>query len=252
MFITTGCIFVVGGLVVAGTAYVARIWADGVVDIIRDSNKNELQQMARSHPALEITPTLPEVFHGSNEGGLFNIIDSGGGSCQINQTKTRIRRLVTLEDHRWLLATVLRNARRRVVIISPQISAGAIRADNIDSLIAYAVERGVDVVVFTDYALNQENGLPKASALEGKKMIEQAGARVLVLDRIHHKTLIGDDDLLADGSFNWLSAVRKSNHVHQREERSKVTVGEAARGFIGQELQRMMQVSASSSVRALN
>lgn len=170
------------------------------------------------------------------------MFDDKGDSFQVNSGKTIVRRLVSLDDHRWLLTPVLRKARKRVMIFSPQLSAGAIRSDNIDSLIACAVARGVNIAVITDYGLNLENGEPKASAVEGRKLIEAAGAQVVVVDKIHYKTLIGDDDLIVDGSFNWLSAVRRNNHAHQREERSKVTVGEAARGFVRQELVRMTQV----------
>jgi len=235
--IMTVCITAVSGLVIAATAYIARALADGVVDIIRESTEKEVQP----HPVVVTTPALPEVFRGPDAGSLLSIFDGEGGGFLVNSGKTIVRRLVTLDDHRWLLATVLRKARQRVVIFSPQLSAGAIRSDNIDSLIACAVARGVNVAVLTDRGLNLENGKPKVSAVEGKKLIEAAGAQVVVVDNIHHKTLIGDDDLIVDGSFNWLSAVRKNNHVHQREERSKVTVGEAARGFVRQELARMMQ-----------
>lgn len=240
MIMIAVCIVTVSVLAIAGTAYIARALADGVVDIIRENTEKEVQP----HPVVVSTPALPEVFRVPHAGSLLSIFDGEGGSSQVDSGKTIVRRLVTLDDHRWLLATVLRKARQRVVIFSPQLSAGAIRSDNIDSLIACAVARGVNVAVITDHGLNLENGEPKASAVEGKKLIEAAGAQVVVVDKIHHKTLIGDDDLIVDGSFNWLSAVRLNNHAHQREERSKVTVGEAARGFIRQELARMMQVSS--------
>lgn len=242
MIMTAVCITTVSGLAIAGTAYFARSLANGVVDIIRDGTEKETQPTVRSHPVIANTPALPEVFRAPHIGSLLSIFDGEGDCFHVTSGKTIVRRLVTLDDHRWLLATVLRKARQRVVIFSPQLSAGAIRSDNIDSLIACAVARGVNVAVLTDYGLNLENGEPKASAMAGKKLIEAAGAQVVVVDRIHHKTLIADDDLIVDGSFNWLSAVRRNNHAHQREERSKVTVGEAARGFVRQELARMKQV----------
>lgn len=252
MIMTAVCIATVSGLALAGTAFIARLLADGVVDIIRDSTEKEVQPLARSQPVVVSTPALPEVFRRPDGGSLLSIFDGEGDSFQVNSGKTIVRRLVTLDDHRWLLAIVLRKARQRVVIFSPQLSAGAIRSDNIDYLIACAVARGVNVVVLTDYGLNLENGEPKASAVEGKKLIEAAGAQVVVVDKIHHKTLIGDDDLIVDGSFNWLSAVRRNNHAHQREERSKVTVGEAARGFVRQELARMTQILSTTTGGRLN
>lgn len=39
------CIATVSGLVIAGTAYIARIVADGVVEIIQESTEKEVQQM---------------------------------------------------------------------------------------------------------------------------------------------------------------------------------------------------------------
>lgn len=57
--------------------------------------------------------------------------------------------------------------------------------------------------------------------------------------------MVRDDNLITEGSFNWLSAVRTRGGVHQREERTMIVEGAEAKGMIEKEVQ---QIEATSKV----
>jgi len=130
------------------------------------------------------------------------------------------RHLGTLEDHRKMLADSLRNARRGVWITSPYIRDHAIEADGAELLIADAINRGIPVTIYTDPSLNYEiekRQIFKPEYIEGVRRLKRCGATVTPVWFNHSKTLIADDELLIEGSFNWFSS-RRDNY--QRLERS--------------------------------
>lgn len=230
---------------------VARVLADGVADIFRESAKR-VTASSVNLPVSKQAVSIPVVSVNDVDTGSLYSAQLGVPTPVRSQGGTEIRRLVTLDDHQRLLAKVLSDARWRVIIVSPQISAGAIRADSIHSQIERTVARGVEVIVLTDNSLNLEtNGEGKSSYLEGRRMLEEAGAQLMVLNGIHYKCLIADNSLITDGSFNWLSAVRKEGHSHCREERTEVTTGYAANMFIDVELKRIKGLAVISSTRVL-
>jgi len=147
-----------------------------------------------------------------------------------------VRRVASLHDHRALLKDVFRTARERVLIVSPFVSKSALQADGIPARVQLATKRGVLVAVYTDNDLNRVDGELKRSANDGIAELLRSGATVTVLDGIHNKTLIRDNDLITEGSFNWLSAVRTAGGKHQREERTIVVEGNEARQMIEDEL----------------
>lgn len=137
------------------------------------------------------------------------------------------KRITTLEGHQALLQHVFDTAKSRVTVVSPFISDVAIMHDDISGIAAQAVSRGVAVDVFIDDTLNCEADRQlKKTAHDGIVSMLRAGATVTVLPGIHHKTLIRDNDLITDGSFNWLSAVRQKGGNRQREERTVVNTGD--------------------------
>lgn len=157
---------------------------------------------------------------------------------------SRVEHLRTLEDHRTTLRNALENAVRRVVIVSPFVSAGAVKADRVDALVRSAVDRGVEVLIFTDRSLNmRSDGTENLASLEGRVMLEDAGAQVFIVDRIHNKTLCIDHNVIIEGSFNWLSALRKKNHDHQRQENSMKLIGGDASRMITKEMRAMAQLA---------
>jgi hypothetical protein len=155
----------------------------------------------------------------------------------------KVCRLLTHSDHQDCLENAFRTAQNRIVIISPQLSVWAIKGSGIDAQIYDAVSRGITVSVFTDDQLNRDQeGSPRRAAVLGKKLLEDAGAVVFIAHGIHQKTLIIDDQAIADGSYNWLSAVRDRNHAHHREERTNMITGGEASANIKRELERLVRL----------
>jgi hypothetical protein len=129
--------------------------------------------------------------------------------------------LDTLEAHRTALTDGLRSAQHAVWIVSPYISAHAIDADSLPSLIQDTVKRGVIVTVYFDPQLNSdEHGVKKPIAVRGIRMLRAGGAHVKEVRSEHSKTLMIDHTVLIEGSFNWLSASRDDQSRYHRRERS--------------------------------
>lgn len=121
---------------------------------------------------------------------------------------TEVDRLSTLEAHREILRRAIQTARRRVVIVSPFLFLTALESDNLIPLIQEAVERGVEVVVYTDHYLGKEHGLWREDTLKARRVLVENHVSLRILKGIHNKSLAVDDSLLVEGSFNWLSANR--------------------------------------------
>lgn len=136
---------------------------------------------------------------------------------------SQTQHIIDLAAHRDLLKEFLETAQKTVLISSPQLSSHAIEDDDLEHQIHKARQRGVEVIVYTDQTLNVESDKSrqwKFRAEEARNMLVRAGADLRVVERAHNKTLCKDSDVLVEGSFNWLSAVRKVGHDHQRQESS--------------------------------
>ena len=78
------------------------------------------------------------------------------------------------------------------------------------------------------------NGTLKPSSSAGRKLLQDSGAKLQLFNGIHSKTLLVDDTILVEGSFNWLSAVRDPESEYFRLETSIVLLDEYAREKIGE------------------
>ena len=132
--------------------------------------------------------------------------------------RSEIERISDLEGHRNELAAAFRESQAALTIVSPQISAHAIREDGLIDAVRAAKSRDIQVLVYTDDQLDvRQDGL-KDVARRGRDELALAGARVIVVKRLHAKTLISDDAVIVEGSFNWLSATRdQSSDWHRLE-----------------------------------
>ena len=139
-----------------------------------------------------------------------------------------VEALTGLEPHQAALRRFLSTAGHVVRITSPWVSAHAIRADGVDGMIRDAVERGVQVFCYVDADLNRVRGHDRPAAAEGKRLLAASGATVRVATRIHNKTVTVDDQVISEGSFNWLSAARRPESPYHRLERSLVYADGAA------------------------
>lgn len=159
-----------------------------------------------------------------------------------SQNKTVIERITTLAEHRRLLTRVFETAQERVIVVSPFISSSAIKADGVHSLVRSATRRGVDVSVYTDDMLNKDvNGNIKTAAQKGMAHLLAAGARVNIVEGFHNKTIAKDNDMIAEGSFNWLSAVRDPKSSLHRNERTLVYKGENVGEMINHEIETLQR-----------
>ena len=111
-----------------------------------------------------------------------------------------------------------KEATKKLLIVSPFISIRAIEHDHLIPLMRETVERGVEVVVYSDFRLDcdKQTGVLRKEAVAGRKALTENGIKLILLKGIHNKSLAIDDSVLVEGSFNWLSASR--NGIYSRHE----------------------------------
>jgi hypothetical protein len=142
----------------------------------------------------------------------------------------RFERIEGLAAHRAVLAEAFGCAQRRILLASPFLSAAAIEADQVLTMVADAAVRGVEVVIYTGLSLGSDVAGRGAEALQ--RRLVTAGARVHVTTRVHSKTLAVDEGLAVEGSFNWFSASRDPQFT--RKESSIALRGSDAAEAVGQ------------------
>lgn len=155
--------------------------------------------------------------------------------------KTRIS---TLEEHQKILSDSIEQARNSIIIVSPFISIHAIERDQLIPKISAAIKRKVDVVIYTDSFLDKSGLSLKNSAKRGRKALTDAGVKLRIVNGIHNKTLCRDSDLLVEGSFNWLSAIRNPENRFHRHEVSLCYHGKEVKNLIDEVLEEMEKLEA--------
>ena len=97
----------------------------------------------------------------------------------------------------------------------------------------------VHVVVDEQSAKDQAKGAPEAIA-----MLKDAGAVFHHLHGIHSKTLVVADRAIAEGSFNWLSAVRDRTNRYYNYEASYLVSGPDAKADIQRAIAELRELGA--------
>lgn len=138
-----------------------------------------------------------------------------------------------LEDHRQILRNCIQSANKEVHIVSPYLSSVAIAADQLGPLFSEAVLRGVTVNVYTNGALNYDRKELKINYVKAKQILQNYGVHLYLTERVHSKALWVDSNVLIEGSFNWLSAVRASSSQWCYFETSMVYRGPEVEKMIG-------------------
>ena len=113
------------------------------------------------------------------------------------------RTLRSIEEHDEMLRSFFDTAREEVIVESPRVTTGALRACGILNNIHAAIERGVKVKVYADSERTNTT----------RDVLQQlcvAGCFVATISKTHSKVVFREDDLMCIGSFNWLSASRKA------------------------------------------
>ena len=162
------------------------------------------------------------------------------------ETTNITKRINVLKKHIEALNHVFKIAKKELIIFSPFISSVALEWDtntnaeedkkqalnSICEQLKNAVDRGVNISVYTDSTLDMRDNKLKPTAQKGRELIKQSGAILKLINGIHSKTIIIDNDIIIEGSFNWFSAVRDEKSKYHREEASLVVKGEDAKEMI--------------------
>ncbi len=147
----------------------------------------------------------------------------------LNKKIKSFEHISTLNRHSKVLKGSIEKSLKELIIVSPFISIEAILKDELIPTLKKAIERGVKIIIITDYFLDKKNGKLKPNSKKGRESLTNAGVKIIAFNGIHSKTIIVDENILIEGSFNWLSAVRDPNSQYAREERSIMIYGEESR-----------------------
>jgi hypothetical protein len=153
--------------------------------------------------------------------------------------KESIERISTLEGHLQILADAFAQARQRIVITSPYVTLDAIGYEglNLPPLIRAAGARGVRVGVYVDPTQNRKPDEYR----QALQRLAEAGAIIRETPGFHSKTLVVDEAEIVEGSFNWLSAQRRTGMAFQRHECSLRYRGPKAAGFTEAAIQELKE-----------
>jgi len=132
--------------------------------------------------------------------------------------------LTTLDEHLGFLQEIFTVARKRIVICAPFISSAATYKEEFDEkTLRNTVQRGVEIFFICP---------PNVSSfLEFKALlasIRSPNIHLVEVANFHQKTIILDDTLIAEGSFNWLSASRDEGSDFHNHETTIIVKGELA------------------------
>ena len=136
-----------------------------------------------------------------------------------------IRMLRDAGEHDAFLLELLGGAGAgRVSIVSPWIVASRMERTGILSALADARKRGMEINIYVDPELSSRAAYGGPANLErAQASLKAAGIRMKKVRQLHSKIVVGDDNLLSVGSFNWLSADRGGKYA--RHETSLVYRG---------------------------
>lgn len=135
----------------------------------------------------------------------------------------------SLDQHCGFLQEMLEQAKRKVVICSPFLSMRQFLADIDKTLLRTFTHRGVSLFIITS---SQNFDYPQLDRY--LKSINSDFIHLIDHRNFHLKTLIIDDEIISEGSFNWLSAVRDEESEFHNHEATLLVRGPAAGELIQQ------------------
>ena len=144
------------------------------------------------------------------------------------QDKSNIIYIPTLDQHCGFLQECLEKAKTRMIICSPFISAYRQYEDDLAiPAISDAIKRGVNIYFIVG---------KKSKALSDFKQyldqLKSSNIHIIAIGNIHLKTIIVDDFIISEGSFNWLSASRDDQSDYHNHEQTLVVEGALAKPLI--------------------
>ncbi|MBN1468056.1 MAG: hypothetical protein JW924_04970 [Fusobacteriaceae bacterium] len=145
--------------------------------------------------------------------------------------ENEVERISNIEGHLNVLIGSFKNAKNNIIICSPFISKYTLYYNELLKMIKECKNRGIDISVYTDEKLDFQSESRKSNSLEGRRLLVENGVNLKVLKRIHNKTLIVDNRIIVEGSFNWFSAVR--------DEKSSYCNYEVSLKYMGKNVEEM-------------
>ncbi len=141
---------------------------------------------------------------------------------------SKLTYLATLDAHRLFINSAFEIAKKTLTICCPFINPfSGFLTDLPPTLLAKTANRGVKIRLICNsadvYKLNKAYG----HLLKLHRNIE-----VVATEHLHQKTLTVDDDIIADGSFNWMSASRDEQSTYHNCELTMVYEGSKAKVLI--------------------
>ena len=132
------------------------------------------------------------------------------------------------EEHDEYFGRLLKSAQYNVGIVSPWISLPRLEESGLLAHMMEAVSRGIKVTLYTDKRFNCWEG--KTFSQEKEQLftaccesLMNKGMIVKVVERVHSKLILVDDNLVCVGSYNWASAAREG--VYRNVETSMLYSG---------------------------
>jgi hypothetical protein len=149
----------------------------------------------------------------------------------LQTARTGLSHLHEAEEHDLFLMQTLAAARQQVQVVTPWVKLRWMQESGALEIMGNAVQRGVKVVVYTDLHFNTDinSSKPEGDAEKISEFkiaitaLKTRDVQVLVVNKVHSKIVMADEELLCVGSFNWLSAQRHGDYV--RHETSMVYRG---------------------------
>lgn len=121
------------------------------------------------------------------------------------------------EEHDQFFLELLDAVQNRVDMVSPWILLPQLTTTGYLKHMKAAVERGIEVYVHTDYRFNtyQNNQYSIEKNQRFKQCYEAlcgCGIQVYVVDQVHSKLVMADEQVMCIGSYNWGSAAREGKY----------------------------------------
>ena len=154
----------------------------------------------------------------------------------LSSAHTHISTLHGVEQHDEFLNKALTEAKKKITIISPWLSWQKVVQTGFLASMSLARSRGIDITVVTDKNCNiahvdDDKRQEKQHLLnDAVEKLNKMGIATKLVNRVHSKIVIGDEELLCVGSFNWFSAAREDKY--ERYDTSLVYCGEGVKNEI--------------------
>ncbi|MBT4880409.1 MAG: hypothetical protein HON43_05510 [Alphaproteobacteria bacterium] len=134
-----------------------------------------------------------------------------------------------IEEHRRKLLDIFERAKKRIVIFSPFVSWDGVNTyqrDFVRNLLTTVLERNVSVcfVCLPDHEKRYRDYLGD--------LFNYSNLKLKTFPHLHAKTIIMDDKLIGEGSFNWLCAARDEIYHTHKHEATLIFEGSKAKDFI--------------------